>query len=186
MYFISQLSWEWKLFLQNLFACIQFKKIYKSFSVISYFPPSSYLFFVRNPFRMLDRKLQFSKVLFFSQEYSAVFQTDLGIFLCNSANFQNSSQNILYKKPSSFVNLKFLLLQEYSHQPMAKVQYAKCPYSALKMEIFCIVAVEPCKQFKSNKTNVECEIKIMCKNRVQNNKNISDLPRSQSHTFIFR
>ena len=132
MYFISQLSWEWKLFLQNLFACIQFKKIYKSFSVISYFPPSSYLFFVRNPFRMLDRKLQFSKVLFFSQEYSAVFQTDLGIFLCNSANFQNSSQNILYKKPSSFVNLKFFAPPRIFTSAYGKSSVCKMPLQCSK------------------------------------------------------
>ena len=100
-------------------------------SFLIFLPPPTF-FFVRNPFRMLDRKLQFSKVLFFSQEYSAVFQTDLGIFLCNSANFQNSSQNILYKKPSSFVNLKFFAPPRIFTSAYGKSSVCKMPLQCSK------------------------------------------------------
>ena len=142
MYFISQLSWEWKLFLRILFVCIQFKKKYKSFSVISYFPPYSYLFLCVILSGCQIGNCNFLKCYFFLRSmYSAVFQTDLGIFYAILRIFKILLR-IFYTQKQLICKLKIFCSSKNIHISLwQKFSMQKCPYSALKMEKLCIVAV---------------------------------------------
>ena len=128
--------------------------------------PTPTFFSVRNPFRMLDRKLQFSKVLFFflRSMYSAVFQTDLGIFYAILRIFKILLR-IFYTQKQLICKLKIFCSSKNIHISLwQKFSMQKCPYSALKMEKLCIVAVV----HNSNQIYPMLNVKsrYMCKNRV--------------------